>query len=587
MKKYLLLATALAALASCTSDDFTGDQGLREANENGAILFESSSNKITRATSNTGTVAEMLDGQFKVYGVKNVKDESDNDVYSTVFPNYVAWNNSSLTATTSNPDGNNDGNSISKGWEYVGTTSITYGVDQTALTSEQTIKYWDYSAANYHFVAGSPVANFTYNTSGNDIATADVTGFAGHITPNNTSTPITTNPVYIAEPVNVEPNDYNKPVTFRFVRQQSRVRVGIFETIPGYVIKEIKFYNQAGSVDGTYPNNVILYSGTANYFTGATEGTATITYDWTTPTYTFAYSTGLTRSQNWYGGKFVSADASDYAHYPAIPAISSNEGANLFGSDDDMGSDYYFTVLPTTSGTDADALCLKCDYVLLSEKDGSGETIKVTGATAAIPAAFCKWAPNASYTYLFKISDNSNGYTGGIDPITGDPIGPEGLYPITFDAVVIEEADGSEQGTITTVSTPSITTYQEGSVTSDGIKYTKNKPIYFTVTDNEDGTLKDLSALTYGSEEEGAVQVYVAEEGATEADMVVTRPRSAHKFATTVGNDAWTINGQTLIASKWASFTPTVARTYVIEYYTAADGSTPAYFTYKVVKVEN
>lgn len=553
-KKIFFAAVTLAALASCTSDDFVGEKTSPEtSNTPGAIQFASDAGKVTRATANTGTVAEMLDGQFKVYGVKNVKNASNQDVYSTVFPSYVAWNNSSLNATNSNPDAGDD----SKGWEYVGPTSTTYGAASTPLVSEQTIKYWDYSAANYHFAAGSPVANFTFHTSDNDINSVDVIGLAGHIIPNS-GTAITTNPVYIAEPVNVLPADYKKPVTFNFVRQQARVRVGIYETIPGYVIKEIKFYNHLGSPETTYPNNVILSSATENYFTGATEGTATVTYDWATPTYTFAYSTGLTRAQDWYGGKFLSTEPTDPTK-PAVPAITSTAGANLFGSDNDMSStDYYFTVLPTTSGTAAAPMILKCDYVLLSEKDGSGETITITGATAAIPAAFSKWEPNTSYTYLFKISDNTNGTSGT------EGTSPEGLFPITFDAVTIAATDGAEVGTITTVATPAITTYQDGSVSSAGITYAHaNGAIYITVNNN--GTLATLSTDN--------TKLYTVDAGTTEADLVLT---TKTKTPVTGGSDDAlsvlganeTIQDITFESGKAAKFTPTANTTYALEHLT-------------------
>ena len=586
-KKIFFAAVTLAALASCTSDDFVGEKTSPEtSNTPGAIQFASDAGKVTRATANTGTVAEMLDGQFKVYGVKNVKNASNQDVYSTVFPSYVAWNNSSLNATNSNPDAGDD----SKGWEYVGPTSTTYGAASTPLVSEQTIKYWDYSAANYHFAAGSPVANFTFHTSDNDINSVDVIGLAGHIIPNS-GTAITTNPVYIAEPVNVLPADYKKPVTFNFVRQQARVRVGIYETIPGYVIKEIKFYNHLGSPETTYPNNVILSSATENYFTGATEGTATVTYDWATPTYTFAYSTGLTRAQDWYGGKFLSTEPTDPTK-PAVPAITSTAGANLFGSDNDMSStDYYFTVLPTTSGTAAAPMILKCDYVLLSEKDGSGETITITGATAAIPAAFSKWEPNTSYTYLFKISDNTNGYTGTSSQ-------PSGLYPITFDAVIVTEATGTEQGTITTVSTPSITTYQTGSVTTTGIEYKTGTPINLTVQNNTTGS---EMILYDGGADIGGVQVYKlnaaidASPAPTEADMQISAPSGTDLFVLGSTNTtvSVTISGTTyqtvsLTADKYGYFTPTEAGFYAIQYLTTkavADPATPAAYTYKIIKV--
>ena len=588
MKKNLFLAAlAFVALASCTSDEFVGDNGSPNTGANGekAITFGSNAAKVTRATSNTGTVSQMLDGQFLVYGTKNVTN------YSTVFPNYVAW--SSNTVTTSNPDGT--ASDATKGWEYVGPSGTTYGTNPTngTLSSEQTIKYWDYAAANYHFVAGSPVKSFTYTITSNDIASATVTGLAGHITANPTSgsgTAITTDPVYIAKPVTVLPDDYNKPVQFEFVRQQSRVRVGVFETIPGYKITNIKFYPYETNAWATTPSeNIVLASTTDNYFVGASSASATVTYNWTGstegvtyPNYTFAYNTtGLTQAKNWYAGK-LNADG-------WVMATTSTEGtiATFYGSDSDMESTTgYFTVIPTPSGTIASPILIKCDYTLapVNDNEGSTETINVKGATAAIPAAFSKWAPNTSYTYFFKISDNTNGYTGSTSQ-------PEGLFPITFDAVAVAEASGAQQGYITTVSTPSITTYQEGSVTTTGIQYKTGTAINFTVQNDETGVLYTLNTT---NESVGCVKVFsLGSTAKTEADLQLIPPTTELATGNPTGStalslptSAWDNNGQSIAVNKYGTFTPGAVGYYAIQYLvTAAEGTTPAVYAYKVVYV--
>ena len=185
MKQNLFLAAlAFVALASCTSDEFVGENtSPTNSNTDGAISFGSNAGKITRATSNTGTVAEMLDGQFKVYGTKNVPVNSQ-PAYSTVFPGYIAW--SSNTVTTSNPDGTSS--DATKGWEYVGSSGQAYGTTTTAgtLQSEQTIKYWDYSAENYHFVAGSPAASFNFGTPSGDINVGDTETIKFNVTAGDT-----------------------------------------------------------------------------------------------------------------------------------------------------------------------------------------------------------------------------------------------------------------------------------------------------------------------------------------------------------------------------------------------------------------
>lgn len=548
MKKYIFLAASALALASCSSDDFLGDTpGSTPTSANSAINFGGDAGKITRATSNEGTPQQMLNGQFLVYGVK----KTSNEIFHNVFVNYSVWD-VEANNTTSN----------TRGWEYVGAKNATdLGTGKIKLSKEQTIKYWDYSASVYHFVAGSPIDAFKYNTSwdettGTHIESATVTGLAGHYEANNTETALETNPVYIAAPVKIKKDDYQKPVTFTFQRQQSMVRVGLYETIPGYSITTIKFYDADGTTATS--SNIILTSATANYFVGGSNVSGTVTYNWETPTpsYTFNYTDNenLKKSKNWYAGMLN-----------VLATTSSEPKVDiLYGTDKDMSTTGYFTVLPTPSETTASAILIKCDYTLTSD-DGSGETIKVTGATAAIPAAYSKWEANTRYTYLFKISENTNGTTG--DP--NNPKDPAGLYPITFDAVVKDE----KQGTTTTVATPSITTYQEGSVVDNTIKYVANKKIYVTVTESTSGTKQDLS--TTGSAV-GHIAVYKFTDPITEAEVQVK--------GTTGGGVTEVTDGS--VTDKVYSFTPDGEGYYAIQYLTtAADGNKPAAYTYKVVYV--
>lgn len=495
----------------------------------------------------------MLDGQFLVYGVKRTSETQ----LVSVFPNYSVWYDGAKNTTSS-----------TNGWEYVGTNkAANLGIGKITLTKDQTIKYWDYSALEYRFVAGSPIEAFKHKTPTNptttDIESATVTGLAGHIEANEAGQALKKDPVYIAAPVKVEKKDYQKPVTFTFIRQQSMVRVGFYETIPGYSISDIKFYaydTNDNTLKVSTGNNVILTSATPDYFVGGSNVSGTVTYNWksTTPSYTYAYNeTGLTKSKNWYAGKLegILAEKS-----------SETDVARLYGKDNDMSTTGYFTVLPTPSGTDPSPILIKCDYTL--NDFGTGETINVTGATAAIPAAYSKWEPNSRQTYLFKISDKTNGTTG--DPTNPDD--PAGLYPITFDAVVTEMTDKT-QGTTTTVATPSITTYQEGSVVDNTIKYVANKKIDVTVTESKSGTKLNLS--TTGSAV-GHIAVYKFTAPITEAEVQV-------KGTTGVGVTE-VKNGS--VADNVYSFTPDGEGYYAIQYLTtaAAEGKPEAY-TYKVVYV--
>lgn len=558
MKKYIFLAASALTLASCTSDDFLGDTpGSTPTSANSAIKFDGNAGKISRATSNTAATTEgKLDYQFKIYGVKKVADNK----YSKVFGDYSIWYNT--TKTTSNT---ND-------WEYVADAStITTGdkdnPTKITLTNTQTIKYWDYASDKYHFVAGSPINAFTYTTdeTTNDIKSATVTGLGGHITAKEktegSAYATEPNPVYVAEPVVVISDAYKKPVKFNFVRQQTKVRVGIYETIPGYKISSIRFYpyeENSDAFSSTSSQNIILTTTTAGYFKGGSSVSGKINYDWSEPKYTFEYeTTGLTQSKNWYGGKFANG----------VPATVSTEAGieNLYGTDADMESNGYFTVLPTPSVTQAAPILIKCDYTLTAD-DKSGETIEVKGATAAIPEAYSKWNTNTLYTYLFKISENTNGFTGSDDP------SHVGLYPITFDAAVKQQEFGT-QGTITTFTTPSITTHQEGSVVENsGIKYVTGKDITVKVTKSTDGT--DLT-LSETADQNGYIEVYKFTDPITEAEAQVKGKETGEKV-TDISLDT---------EKKVFTFKPDAVGYYVIRYLTKEENSSAVY-TYKVVYVE-
>lgn len=535
MKKYLIFAASALALASCSSDDFLGENPGNVQNATTAINFGGEAGKITRATSNEGSTEEMLDEQFKVYGVKKTNDLT----FHNVFVNYSVWYDNTFTTSNTHK------------WEYVG----KYG---------QTIKYWDYSASEYNFVAGSPINAFTYNITttsegtANKIKSATVKGFAGHIKPNTTTTALNTDPIYIADPVKLVKDNYKNTVDFSFKRQQSMVRVGFYETIPGYIVSDVHFYtcDDAGNLTASESDNIILTSSTADYyFVGGKEIEGTVTYKWDDtprPSYTFAYTdnANLEKSKNWYAGKLGT-----------LAETSTAQVDHLYGTDKDMSTTGYFTVLPTQAET-ASPILIKCDYTLSAPE--SGETIKVTGATAAIPAAFSKWEANTRYTYLFKISDNTNGTTG--TPGTTDPAG---LFPITFAASVTETLDGTE-GTTTTVATPSITTHQAGSVTDKGIEYISGRAIDVTVT-NDKGEVQTLN--TDGTAV-GNVAVYKFTDAITEAEIQVKGLTGATAVTGTVDSNV-------------LKFTPESEGYYAIQYLTtAADGTKPAAYTYKVVYVK-
>ena len=141
MKKILFCsALAAVALSSCSSDDFMGDtQGSNPSAATAKeISFSGEAGKTTRAGETIGeNAATALGNNFVVFGTKTVGGEAKN-----VYDNYcVSYSNSK--------------------WNYVGTFN----------SKDQTIKYWDYSASKYDFIAYSLGKGTTKATATNITST--------------------------------------------------------------------------------------------------------------------------------------------------------------------------------------------------------------------------------------------------------------------------------------------------------------------------------------------------------------------------------------------------------------------------------
>lgn len=589
-KYFFFAALAVGALASCSSDEFMGENNSPGTQSQGiqAIDFGSGARNMTRSTGNDIT---KLAGNFMVAATKTVGSSTQK-----VIDNYKVWNKASnATTNTTNR----------YGWEYVGNNGTdNLGEGKISLEKNQSIKYWDLSASAYHYVAGSPTKAFEFIFStGNVITGAKITGIRAHVSANPKTdangtaiagnvTPI--GAVYVADPIILDPNgnntegsgkNYENAVKFNFTGQQALVRVGIYETIPGYHVTSINFYpydkaNDNWSTTASTYHNVILNSlSNASYFLGGTLNAA-LTYDWNAtpnPTYSFSYGGATHSSNSWYGGSFYLSEEKPML---TTSSATKSEMDRFFGTDKEMQESGYFPVMPTATGATNSPLVLKCDFTLTSD-DHSGETIEVKGATAAIPANFSQWEINHAYTYLFKISDKTAGAQGV-------------LYPIQFDAMIVD-GKNNRDGFITTVSVPSITSYQFASpytnlendqVSEVGIKYVTNEPIYVTVQDNATGDLEALAALA-DPEAEGMIKVYyLGTDELTESDLQVNRPKEHAdiKPVTDIPTTAWSLHGKSFSNPYYMTFTANTAGFYAVEY---VNTTSPVSYAYKVIKVES
>ena len=489
MKKFFYLATALVALAACTNDDVVGDG--KEFPVNGelrSISFQSSTAATTRADYTGATAATKLGNNFVVEGVKSNGTTASQEV---VFDHYnVNYVDGTANTTTSN----------TAGWEYVAQTK-----NALAGIAAQSIKYWDYAKSQYDFIAFS-AGTATPKFSGTP---ADGEVLYTAITPATMTTSAYTvkgkaadlAKVYIADMVTAyAATDYNKEVEFKFRSLSAKVRVGLYETVPGYSVKDVVFYTDATTpaTDSkahlfTTGTDVFNEAGTYTVYYPTIGSTNTGKTDYNKAHVSFAAdaTAGTTADKN-FGALDLNNKGADKEVEEAAGKVYLGRSSNAATYAGVAADNYYTVVIPNETGA---VLNLKVNYTLVST-DGSGEVINVTGASAQLPAEFASWKSGYAYTYIFKISQNTNG-------VTNPALGPAGLFPITFDAVVTETEDGVQE-TITTVATPSITTYAKGKVVTANDEYTAGSNIYVMVNG---ATLTAANSKLYTVElEAGAAQ---------------------------------------------------------------------------------
>lgn len=591
MNKYLIIAASALALAGCSSDDFLGDgSGNGLENANSMITFGGETGKILRANSEGGVAAELLGNNFVVVGFKGSKtDAANNENYA--FDHYnVNYVDGTANTTESN----------TKNWEYVNQDMKVKGAGGSLAqggAKQQAIKYWDHSCKSYDFIAFSMGKGHTDATTTNyatptavqkaNLATAAYT-LTGDVN--------TLGECYISDMKTVQEPDYNKKVVaMSFRHLTSKVRIALYETVPGYVISDVKFYDVAtggtgsdkGTLFGTFNNK-----GTLTVFFPTTGTDKATDSDYNKAHVSFkADATDGTVTKKEFGTVNYNNQLEDQ-----IPAgtiyLSQNAATPSYCG---AAANYYQTVLPAEGNSQP--VNLRIDYKLTAT-DGTGEVINVTGATATVPVKYTEWKSGYAYTYIFKISQNTNGSTGG---------GSTGLTAISFDAVVIDDEANGLQQTITTVSAPSITTYgfKDGKVTTSGKEYVAGTDIYATVHVPATGTgttattaaPQKLYTVTIDADaaqtiNEASVANAIAKGTQNTADKTWTvKDANGKKMVVTEATGVATIvnsvpaeDGHSLDvnALKWKGIVtdPATETIYAVEYKDAAGK-----FFYKIVKV--
>ena len=562
MKRKLFFAATAATLlfTGCANDEYVGEVE-NPRGELTEITFLGNKGAITRATVNGADAAGKLNSTFYVYGTKHTAAEdgtSAND--KLVFNNYkVTYTSASSPTNTS-------------GWEYVGNTLGTTNITPNIGKDEApTPKYWDFGATNgYTFYAFSANPDDITNNKvkvkkvqEDPATTGDKSQYKKGYEIDLTAD-ASFKDIYFSNREVVNPSDPIQVVKFSFRNIACKVRVGFYETIPGYSVKIDNMYGANSDVSN---NNFIAKC--ANV-AAAQEQELTVTYD--------------NNNNPLVGSSLSSANTLTLgANVMSQTSLGTSSSSPTY--DKENGEYTYFWPQEPD-----EPLKLKVNYTLTST-DGSQETIKVTGATASVPIQYVSWKSNFAYTYLFKISDNTNGSTG--------ETGPAGLYPITFDAVVMNEIDGIQE-TITNVSDPSITTYSKGEIVTTKDEYKKDNDIYVVLQD-ANGLIAPENIGTAAKN----AQIYtVTGTNITEKDIIAALNETASGITLTVyQNDE---SSTTIVSAVPASdgtnytfkdsddkdaavkFTPNVAGTYAYVYFkTPKSAGTPGEYYVKVIKVVN
>lgn len=597
MNKFFIAAASTLALASCSSDDFLGEiQGNEQNGATSAINFGGDTGKITRDPSTGKTAADLLENNFVVVGFKGNKTaEANNEVYA--FDHYnVNFKDGSAFSTESNR----------AGWEYVNQDMKVKGTEPAASlaqsgASQQTIKYWDHSCAYYDFIAfsmGKKGAASKYATP-THVDKANLDKAAYTLTGNVN----TLSECYISDMKTVEEKDYNKTsVSMSFRHLASKVRMALFEIVPGYVISDVKFYtdteatstttNPEGTLIGKFNN-----SGTLTVYFPTTGTKHATEKDYNKAHVKFTASTVAGEVGVLTSKKFGAVNYNNQAEgtiSAGTTYLSQNAATPSYCGTKDK--DYYQNVLPSEGKPSA--ITLRIDYKLTSV-DGSNETINVKGATATVPAQYTEWKSGYAYTYIFKISQDTNGSTGGTST---------GLTAISFDAVVVDDEANGLQETITTVSDNSFTTYgyKDNKVTTNGNEYVNGTDIYATVYVPAAG---ETAAKTVAPQK---LYTVTLESGATQTINEASVANALENGTNNATDKTWTVTdyaGKKMIVTETADgFATTVTEVPAGPGYTlkvnalkwtgvATDPATETYYaveydngtkkSYKIVKVVN
>lgn len=456
MKKFLLMAAVATTLVNCSSD-FDLSEGQGGGGVSDVIGFQvQGRNSIKR-----GALQKANHYNFGVFAYKS--SDQTNNIMDNYLVGYLDLDfnkgYSTSGSTTDDPNSNVDGKSNwmyeGMGWaQFHGTyagENVEKGSKYASNNEYQYLRYWDNSAESTCFYAYVPYLN-----KGAVGATVSYVDGTAKGTSDNTDTYVMTFPngtiqhgyddeqayEYMYASTQVAAANYGHDVQLAFKRLNAKVNIKFWEDIPGYSVHMIDL----GTVSGTD----YTISAVPSIKDGATG--------------TYGYTNGKIYTSNGVKIQFANGAKTDIKQYKGATsqsplAFATPTDAQI--SDNRPGatpSKTTYYAIPKGSSAqvlkddaanigalvDCDAdlaktgLTFHVSYELISS---TGEKITVKDATVHVGKDYCKWEENKAYTYIFKITTNSNGTTGGGTPKPTDPSVPTetALYPIVFDNCTVED----------------------------------------------------------------------------------------------------------------------------------------------------
>ncbi len=427
MKKYLLYLSIPIMMWSCANEDLVVDNSLKADKQQKGMCFSSSIKNITKAA--PAKLQDFKCYNFGVFGYKST------DPTHPVIENYlVGYNDDAnkrgyyMTTDSQTTLGDKtetvDGQSY---WSYekLGYADYTYAgedgyikASETSLMSNyanQYLRYWDEAAPNTTFYAYSPYINgsgtVTFDNGTKVLTIPSQSLKDGYDQPQLYE--------YMWAAKSVAKDDYGKDVQLSFKRLNAKVNIKFWEDIEGYSIQIIDL--KEGTYNGVQAAAAI-YSGSA-YSAGEYYSETGYSIDFSTS----VISPVITQTP----GTTVNNLRPLVFKVPVETAIGTDKASA-------SASPTTYFALPKNNTT---GFTFHVSYELTST---TGEKIIVRNASVFVPSDKCNWKANNAYTYVFRITKNSNGSTDPDDDPSIDPTDPnvgseKALYPIIFDGANVED----------------------------------------------------------------------------------------------------------------------------------------------------